>query len=212
MSHSRRDHWERVHRGKGPGERSWFQPRPDTSLALIEQTGCGPGARVIDVGGGTSHLVDELLERGFEDVTVLDVSPAALDEARQRLGTRAAAVRWIDADITGASLPGRFDVWHDRAVFHFLTAHDERAAYVRLLEQSLAPGGHAIIATFAEDGPTRCSGLPVVRYSPASLGAELGEGFELVDTRRELHRTPAGKPQSFVYCLFRSRPAGKRND
>lgn len=200
---SRHEHWERVYRSKRSEELSWFQPRPETSLALIKLAGCGPSAHIIDVGGGTSHLVDVLIGQGYRSITVLDVAPSALKAARQRLDHQAAQVQWIEADITSASLEQTFDLWHDRAVFHFLTDANDRAAYVRVLKASLKPGGHLVIATFAEDGPTHCSGLPVVRYNPTSLLAELGEGFELIDTRQELHRTPAGHQQSFVYCLFR---------
>lgn len=194
-------HWEEVHRTKAPEARSWFAPTPATSLALVDAAGVQPTARVIDVGGGTSRLSDALLARGFEHVTVLDISAAALDEARERLADP--RVTFIEADVTSASLPGPYDLWHDRAVFHFLTETAERAAYVRTLRGALAAGGHAIIATFALDGPTMCSGLPVVRYDPPSLARELGEGFDLVESRSEAHVTPAGKTQRFVYCLFR---------
>jgi len=200
---SRGEHWERVYRSKKSEERSWFQPRPETSLTLIRLAGCDQSAHIIDVGGGTSHLVDVLIAQGFRHVTVLDVASSALQEARQRLGENADRVDWVEADITSTSLEKVFDLWHDRAVFHFLTESNDRAAYVRVLKQSLRHSGYAIVATFAEDGPTHCSGLPVVRYNPTSLLTELGEGFELVETRQELHRTPAGHGQSFVYCLFR---------
>lgn len=200
---SRREHWERLYRSKRSDELSWFQPRPETSLELIKLAGCGPSSHIIDVGGGTSHLVDVLVAQGYRHVTVLDIASLALKEARQRLGEQAGRVIWVEADITSASLEQTFDMWHDRAVFHFLTEAKDRAAYVRVLKKSLNLGGHAVVATFAEDGPTHCSGLPVVRYNPISLLRELGEGFELVETRQELHRTPAGHGQSFVYCLFR---------
>lgn len=201
----RKGHWERVHRGKAPGERSWFQPRPEASLGLMESAGIGPEARVVDVGGGTSRLVDELLERGYRHLTVLDISGAALAEARERLGERAENVRFVESDVTEADLEGPFDLWHDRAVFHFLTDADDRRRYVELLRRTLAPGGHAIVATFAEDGPEKCSGLPVVRYTPEALSAELGIDLELARARREMHVTPSGKEQSFVYCHFRRR-------
>lgn len=199
-------HWEEVYQSRKSEEQSWFQPHPETSLALIELAGCGPSARIIDVGGGTSQLVDALLAKGHRDVSVLDIAPSALEQARQRLGDQADRVRWIEADITSGAVPGgrgSFDLWHDRAVFHFLTEPGDRAAYTRALTSSVEAGGHAIIATFAEDGPTRCSGLAVVRYSPESLAAELGDGFELLETRRDLHHTPANREQRFVYCLFR---------
>jgi len=199
----RREHWEQVYRSKSAGERSWFQPDPEISLELIERAACGPSSRILDVGGGTSHLVDALLARGYRHVSVLDISALALEEARARLGTKASEVRWIEADISSASLTDTFDLWHDRAVFHFLTEKDARNTYVRTLKTCLRPDAHAIIATFAEDGPAQCSGLPVVRYSPNALLAELGSGVVLVETCSEIHRTPAGREQSFVYCLFR---------
>jgi SAM-dependent methyltransferase len=200
---TRRDHWEGVHRSKAAGDVSWFQERPDLSLALIEAAGIEPDSRVIDVGGGVSRLVDHLLDRGFRRLTVLDISSAALDESRRRLGERADQVAWIEADITVAAPDGPFDLWHDRAVFHFLTDPDQRRAYCAALLAAIAPGGHAVVATFAEDGPQRCSGLEVVRYSPERLHATLDPSLELISVRHEQHRTPAGKNQSFVYCLFR---------
>jgi SAM-dependent methyltransferase len=199
----RRDHWEQVHRSKPATEVSWFQPAPEVSLSLIELAGIGPGSRVIDVGGGTSRLVDHLLDRGFADITILDISPAALDEGRRRLRGRAGAVTWVSADITAQRPDGLFDLWHDRAMFHFLTARGDRRAYVAAMNASLAPGAHILMATFALDGPPRCSGLDVVRYSPDTLRAALGSTLELVTSRSELHRTPSGREQSFVYCLFR---------
>ncbi len=200
---ARRDHWDRVHRQREPAERSWFQPSPALSLELIANAGAAPAARVIDVGGGASRLVDHLLAAGYEDVTVLDIAPAALAESRRRLGERAQRVRWIEADVTSGELGGTFDVWHDRAVFHFLVDPEDRRRYLSLLALSVPPGGHAVIATFAEDGPDKCSGLPIVRYGKDTLARTLGSGWERVDWRRELHTTPAGKEQSFVYCLFR---------
>ncbi len=200
---SMRDHWEQVYRARLPEERSWFQPQPAISLDLIALAGVDDSARIIDVGGGTSHLVDALSSRGYKNVTVLDISSSALEEAKQRLGTRAGQVQWVEADVTSGVALGAFDVWHDRAVFHFLIDPRDRAAYVHALENALDAGGHAIIATFAEDGPSHCSGLPVLRHSPPSLLAELGPSFSLVEIRKEQHRTPAGRDQSFVYSLFR---------
>lgn len=199
----RRQHWERAHASKAPEEQSWFQPRPEMSLALIRRTGFGPLARIIDVGGGSSRLVDALVDEGYRNVTVLDIAAPALAAAKARLDTHAALVRWIVADVTSAAIEESFDIWHDRAVFHFLIEAEDRAAYVRNMKRSLSVGGFVILATFAEGGPTRCSGLPVVRYGSGALAAELGEGFELVVEKAELHRTPAGRDQSFVYCLFR---------
>lgn len=184
-------------------EVSWFQDVPELSLALIDAAEIGPSARVIDVGGGAASLVDHLLDRGFRDLTVLDISNSALDESRRRLGHRASQVEWIEADITAAVPHGRFDLWHDRAVFHFLTDPTQRRAYAEALDACLAPKAHILVATFAEDGPQRCSGLDIVRYSPQLLQSTLGPGLELVTSRNEHHRTPAGAVQSFVYCLFR---------
>jgi ubiquinone/menaquinone biosynthesis C-methylase UbiE len=205
---SRKAHWEGVYRQKAPETVSWYQPRASVSLRLIELAGVGPGDRIIDVGGGASVLVENLLEAGHREVTVLDLSGAALARARSRLGERAAAVTWLEADVTAADLaPGAYDLWHDRAVFHFLVAPGERRAYVSTLRGALRPGGHVIIATFAEDGPERCSGLPVRRYGPQQLQAELGEDFELLASEREEHVTPGGAVQRFQYSLFRG-PGG----
>lgn len=200
-----KQHWEAVYEGQDPTEVSWFQPRPETSLELIDQLELQPSARIVDVGGGTSTLVDHLLARGSPDITVLDISDRALEQARRRLGPRAERVRWIVCDVTDARFDRPFDLWHDRAVFHFLVDSIDRERYRQRMAAAVVPGGHAIVATFGEDGPERCSGLPVVRYSRDALEREVGEAFVLVDSRRELHRTPSGKDQSFVYCLFRRR-------
>jgi SAM-dependent methyltransferase len=202
----RKAHWEKIYREKGDRDTSWFQPRPETSLALIEATGEPRTAPLIDVGGGTSRLVDRLLDSGRDNLTVLDISGIALEKTRRRLGTRATAVRWLEADLLEADLPGPWRIWHDRAVFHFLTDEEDRQRYLQQVRRHLAPGGHLVIATFGPEGPQACSGLPVRRYSPDQLAEVLGEGFELEETREELHRTPAGKEQSFVYCRFRYRP------
>ena len=200
---SLKQHWERVHAHKAPTERSWFQRTPSASLRLIEAANIAAGARVIDVGGGTSRLVDVLIDRGFRDLTVLDISGAALAEIRERLGASARHVTFVESNVTEAHLEGPYGLWHDRAVFHFLTDAADRRRYVELLHGNLAPGGHAIIATFAEDGPERCSGLAVIRCSAEALAREVGGSLELVSTEREIHVTPAGAEQRFVYCLFR---------
>jgi SAM-dependent methyltransferase len=195
-------HWEAVYGGKAAEEVSWFQPSPDLSLALIDAAGMSGQAPLVDIGGGASRLVDRLLEAGYRDVSVLDISAAALEQSRARLGAAATAVQWLQADITSAELPGNYRLWHDRAVFHFLVDPQARAAYLERLERHLKPGGQAIIATFALDGPERCSGLPVQRYSAQTLAQTLGERFRLLESATELHTTPAGVEQAFVYCRF----------
>lgn len=202
---SSRAHWERVWSACSPEEVSWHQRHPALSLELIRATGAGPQAWILDVGGGASTLVDHLLAAGFERVAVLDIAPTALDLARQRLGERASGVRWLEGDVRRFVPPHPFDVWHDRAVFHFLTEKEDRAAYRAALECSLAAGGEAIIATFGPEGPTRCSGLDVVRYGPEGIASELGSGFVLIESLEERHRTPAGIEQRFVYGRFRRR-------
>jgi 2-polyprenyl-3-methyl-5-hydroxy-6-metoxy-1,4-benzoquinol methylase len=199
-------HWERIYHTLAPTELSWYQELPRLSLELIQSTGAPKAAQIIDVGGGTSTLVDELLVEGYQHITVLDLAGTALERARQRLGARAAAVTWVEADITTVELPPHsYDVWHDRAVFHFLTQPDERLRYVETMRHAVRSDGHVIVATFALEGPTRCSGLDVVRYSPANLANEFGADFELVKSARELHRTPPGVEQAFQYCSFRKR-------
>ena len=201
---NRREHWERVYSTKAADAVSWFQKHADLSLDWIRASGIAKTASLIDVGGGSSTLVDDLLHEGYSSLTILDVSAAALAGTKARLGAQAEAVAWIAADITEVDLPSRaFDLWHDRAVFHFLTASHDRAAYVSALLRALKPGGHMIVSTFAEDGPSLCSGLPVHRYSPSGLHAEFGSDFALVKHQREEHRTPSGALQRFVYCYFR---------
>jgi SAM-dependent methyltransferase len=197
-------HWERIYRTKQPHEVSWFQREAAIALALIRRVAPQATATIIDVGGGASRLVDGLVAAGHRGVTVLDLSPSALDLARLRLGAAAHDVTWIEADVLSAALrPGHFDVWHDRAVFHFLTSAADRARYVEQVRTSVKPGGHVLVATFADDGPTRCSGLPVARYSAAALHHEFGSRFELLESVREDHVTPSGSTQAFVYCLCR---------
>jgi SAM-dependent methyltransferase len=194
-------HWDRVYTVKAADEVSWFQPHADRSLELIERITAGRRSRVIDVGGGASTLVDDLLARGLFETTVLDLSPAALEVVRRRLGPKASLVHWLEGDVTGAELPAAgYDLWHDRAVFHFLTEPGQRAAYVAQVRRAVRPGGHVIVAAFGPGGPLRCSGLPVVRYSPGELHDEFGGAFELLESSTEDHRTPAGAIQQFVYC------------
>ncbi|NNM69649.1 MAG: class I SAM-dependent methyltransferase [Gallionella sp.] len=200
----RKQHWEQVYNTKAPDSVSWFQEHADQSLRLIHNTGLGKEAAIIDVGGGASRLVDDLALEGYTDLTVLDLSAAALAVARQRLGKHADAVHWMEGDITRAELPKyRFDVWHDRAVFHFLTDPADRRAYVERVRHAVRPGGHVIVATFAEDGPEKCSGLPVMKYQPETLHAEFGDAFLLIEHEQETHHTPSGTIQQFVYCYCR---------
>ncbi len=200
---NRRTHWEQVYETKSPDELSWYQSRPTLSLDLIEATGAEHHSAIIDIGGGASTLVDELLARGYHKLAVLDVAEPALAAAKERLGDSAASVEWYLADITTFDPPHRWTVWHDRAVFHFLVGETDRAAYLAALERGVEPRGHAIIATFGSSGPPRCSGLPVQRYSPKELAETIGDGWELVSDRSEEHHTPSGAVQAFVYCHFR---------
>ncbi len=195
------EHWERVYGSKALDQVSWFRPHLETSLALIQRAAPSLSAAIIDVGGGASTLVDDLLARGYGGITVLDVSNTALELARGRLGLRSQDVHWLAADITKADLPDRaFDVWHDRAVFHFLTKGEERLEYVRRVASAVKPGGHVIIGTFGPGGPSKCSGLDVVRYDAASLHREFGSRFRLVHSSEELHHTPSGSTPQFLYC------------
>jgi ubiquinone/menaquinone biosynthesis C-methylase UbiE len=199
---SLRDHWERVYRTKLPDEVSWFTPHLETSFGLIRATGAAENAPIVDVGGGASTLTEDLLEAGYKDVTVLDVSSTALDIARRRLGGRAAGVTWLAGDVTRIDLPkAHFDVWHDRAVFHFLTDAADRDRYVAQVRRAVAPGGYVIVATFGPEGPQRCSGLPTARYDVTTLHGIFGDDFALVECRDEDHQTPAGITQQFIYCL-----------
>lgn len=199
-----KEHWDRTYATKSAARVSWYQPHADLSLQLIRSTGVPLDASLIDVGGGASTLVDDLLDDGYSSITVLDLSATALAVAKARLGERAATVCWIEADITRVTLPrNAYGLWHDRAVFHFLTSEAERSAYVAAVRRAVRPGGHVIVATFAEDGPEQCSGLPVVRYSPAQLHAQFGPHFALLKQEREEHHTPFGTTQQFIYCYCR---------
>ncbi|WP_372425633.1 class I SAM-dependent methyltransferase [Salinarimonas chemoclinalis] len=207
MKRSRSEHrsreppWERVYSEKGEDALSWFEPRAETSLAILDGAGVAPAA-VVDIGAGTSRFVEALLERSIPEITLLDLSETALARTRTRLGPDAAGVRFVAADVTTWSPGGTFDLWHDRAAFHFLVDPDGRAAYLARLATALRPGGHALIATFAADGPERCSGLPVARYDPQDLAVTLGPGYALREARRIVHRTPWGSEQRFQVSLF----------
>jgi len=201
---SRKEHWENVYQTKGRNEVSWFREHLDTSMRLISNTGVGKDASIIDVGGGNSTLVDDLLDSGFVDVSVLDISANAIDGSKERLGAKANGVDWVVADVTSAELPvEKFDVWHDRAVFHFLTAEDDRRKYVELVMRSLKPDGHIIVASFSLEGPQKCSGLDVMRYSPETMHNEFGRPFQLVESLVEIHNTPFSTTQEFIYCYCR---------
>ncbi len=206
MGGERRNHWEEVYRGKESTAVSWYQEYPETSLQLIQRSGVAKEDALIDIGGGASLLVDNLLQRDFSHVAVLDISAAALECARARLCGRADMVEWYVADVTAFEPPHRYVLWHDRAVFHFLTANEDRQCYLDVLEKTLQAGGWLILATFALDGPERCSGLPVERYDVTKLRATRGERFVFVESREEHHTTPAGGEQKFTYGLFRYQP------
>jgi len=197
-------HWEKIYTEKAPDAVSWYRPHLETSLALIEQAAPGCSASVVDVGGGESTLVDDLLGRGYENITVLDISQTAIDANRKRLGKASERVHWLVGDITKIQLErSAYNVWHDRAVFHFLIAPGDRVAYVRQVAHAVRPGGHVIVSTFGPEGPTKCSGLEVVRYDAESLHQEFGLRFRLLDSCKEMHRTPFGIVQQFLYCLCR---------
>lgn len=194
-------HWEKVYRTKQPTEVSWYRPHLDVSLQLIEDAAPNRDAHIIDVGGGESTLVDDLLIRGYRNLSVLDVSATALAFAKERLGNKADQVNWLCGDVTTFAFPRQeYDVWHDRAVFHFLTDGNDRAEYVRQVTHAVRLGGHVIVATFGPGGPTKCSGLDVVRYDPNTLHDEFGPRFQLVKHLTELHQTPGGSIQQFTYC------------
>jgi 2-polyprenyl-3-methyl-5-hydroxy-6-metoxy-1,4-benzoquinol methylase len=199
-----REHWDQVYGTKLETEVSWYQSRPERSLDLIKLA-APLKASILDVGGGASLLADELLSLGYSDVTVLDVSQAALDRSKSRLGRLADSVSWIAADITQWTPPRTWDVWHDRAVFHFLTETKDQDLYIATLKAGTKPGSVAVISTFALDGPERCSGLPVQRYNPVGLAARIGSEFDLVSEASESHKTPWGSTQNFAYAVLRRR-------
>lgn len=200
------DHWEKVYREEDPTTGvSWYQAEPAMSLQFILAAGVEPNQPVIDVGGGASLLVDRLLAAGFGDLTVLDISGAALEHAQKRLGARASAITWTQSDVTVFKPARSYALWHDRAVFHFLTGSAERAQYLSVLRGALPPGGHLILGTFAEDGPVRCSGLPVMRYDARAICAELGSEFALIEQQRERHFTPWKTEQKFNWFRFQRR-------
>jgi len=197
-------HWENIYSTKAPDAVSWYRPHLELSLELIRRAAPELSASIIDVGGGESTLVDDLIGQGYDNITVLDISKIAIEATRKRLGAVSGRVHWLVADITDTQLEhGAYDVWHDRAVFHFLTAPNARVAYVRQVANAVKPGGHVIVSTFGPEGPTKCSGLDVVRYDAEKLHGEFGVHFRLLDSSKELHRTPFGTVQQFLYCFCR---------
>ena len=203
MNSDRQAHWENVYKHKSPDALSWYQAVPGLSLDLIHRARLPRYAAIIDVGAGASVLVDRLLADGYEDLTILEISRHALEIDKKRLGSLAAKINWIQSDVTEFAAARRYALWHDRAVFHFLTNKADQKKYVQALCDALIPGGQVIIATFAKDGPSRCSGLDIVRYDEETMAAALGEKFQLVDSQYEAHLTPMGSEQKFLYCLFK---------
>ncbi|MDH3949155.1 MAG: class I SAM-dependent methyltransferase [Gammaproteobacteria bacterium] len=199
---NRKSHWEDIYLNKPPLEVSWYQKEPAISLQLISNTGISTDAAIIDIGGGASTLVDRLNGRGYKHLAVLDISGNALAYAKKRFASAADKIEWFEADITTFQSPHQFDLWHDRAVFHFLTEANDRKHYIKTLKQTLKPGGHLIMAAFAIGGPTKCSGLDIVQYDANKLLAELGSGFTLVEENSEIHVTPTNKEQQFAYFRF----------
>ena len=197
-------HWEKIYATKVPDAVSWYSRHLETSLALIERAADSRDASIIDVGGGESTLVDDLLLRGYKNLTVLDVSQASIEFTKKRLGTASEQVRWLIGDVVEIELePHAYDLWHDRAAFHFLTTPERRLAYVRQVTRAVKRGGHVIVSTFGPEGPTKCSGLEVMRYDAESLHGEFGRQFRLVESFKELHETPVGTTQQFLYCYCR---------
>jgi SAM-dependent methyltransferase len=203
LSVGRLEHWDAIYGTRAPEDVSWYEPVPAVSLRIVRAAVADGARSVIDVGGGASRLIDHLVSLNLDRLAVLDLSSTAIDIARKRLGAAAETVEWIDADVTDVADLGRFAVWHDRAVFHFLTDASERERYVDLCERTMTPGGTAIVATFAPDGPEMCSGLPVRRYDASQLASECGPRFHLIESERYMHTTPRGVRQSFLYASFR---------
>lgn len=203
-----KSHWEAIHEKRRAAEVSWYQAHPEYSLSLIEASGVGRNAGIIDIGGGSSTLADHLLAAGYRNVTVLDIARSGIDHARARLGAQSRKVTWLVQDVTDFTPEWQFDIWHDRAVFHYLTSEADRMHYIQSLGTALKPGGQAIIATFSENGPMACSGLDVMRYTPESLDHAIGQSFYLSESLVEEYRTPDGGIQQFIYCRFRRQHQG----
>lgn len=205
MTGGRKEHWEQVYRKKRSDKMSWWQEVPRTSLDLVRSLDIGRDARIIDAGGGDARLVDCLLDEGYQNLTVLDISEEAIARARERLGGKGAGIRWIAGDITNFHAQDEFEVWHDRAAFHFLTDEDLITRYVEIAGKAIVPGGYLIIGTFSDTGPLSCSGLPVRRYSEGELLSAFGTRFDLIDSLKEDHPTPSKVMQNFIFCRFRKR-------
>ena len=199
---NRKDHWERIYQKHSPTEVGWYQSYPERSLKLIHNTGVDTNSSIIDVGGGTSTLAKHLLDKGYEKLAVLDISGISIERAKSHLDEKSREIYWIEADVTKYSFTEQYDIWHDRAVFHFLTKAEDRKGYINSLNQALKLNGHLIIATFSLDAPPKCSGLSVVRYSSETLQSELGDNYILVESLVEDHVTPSGVKQNFIFCRF----------
>ncbi|MDG4651038.1 class I SAM-dependent methyltransferase [Chryseobacterium arthrosphaerae] len=200
-SSEHKNHWENVYETKNPDQVSWTQAKPQTSLDFISSFGLGKEARIIDIGGGDSNLVDFLLQEGYENITVLDISSKALEKAKERLGDAAAKVKWIATDITAFEPAETYDIWHDRAAFHFLTTREQVSKYIGIAEKSIT--GFMVLGTFSKNGPTKCSGLDIQQYDEESLSSEFESGFEKIQCLTEDHTTPFGTVQNFVFCSFK---------
>ncbi|MEN8189292.1 MAG: class I SAM-dependent methyltransferase [Thermodesulfobacteriota bacterium] len=198
-----KSHWEKIYSSHSSQQLGWYQESPEISLQFIADSKSGFEAHIIDVGGGTSRLAEMLLQQGYHNLTVFDISSQALNVARLSLAEKAERITWIEGDIISYSFDQQYDIWHDRAVFHFLTEAEDRQKYMQTLNRTLSANGHFIISTFSPEAPPKCSGIPVARYTPQSLRKEVGSGFELLDSREEFHRTPANTEQKFIYCLFK---------
>ncbi|SDP20132.1 Methyltransferase domain-containing protein [Mucilaginibacter sp. OK268] len=205
MSDSEKQHWENVYGSKAEDDVSWFQTYPKTSMDFVGSLPVDLSANIIDIGGGDSRLVDALLDKGYQNIWVLDISEASIEKAQKRLGTNAAKVHWIVSDVTEFIPPVKYHVWHDRAAFHFLTTEDKIASYVSIAEDAIHPGGYLVLGTFSENGPTKCSGLEIKQYSEASMATRFADSFEKLRCITEDHQTPFNTTQNFTFCSFRRR-------
>lgn len=200
-----KEHWENVYHAKAEHEVSWYQPYPATSMEIISSLNLPTHAEIIDIGGGDSHLAEALLEKRFTNIHVLDISASAIERAKTRLGTNASSIQWIVSDITEFTTHAQFDLWHDRAAFHFLTTEDKISRYVALAEKTLRKDGHLVIGTFSESGPMKCSGLDITQYSESMMAQRFGQSFDLIKCQSINHTTPSGMIQNFLFCSFRKK-------